>query len=455
MLSELPGRIGRYEIDRRIGAGGMALTYRCRLEGLGGFSKKVVIKVLHPEHFGDETYVQMFLDEARLSACLHHGNVAQVFEVGDDHGVPYMVMEFVNGPNLASVSRRIGPFGERPYGLIAHMMSAVARGLGHAHNLKGDDGKLLGIVHRDVSLGNIVLSRAGVPKLIDFGIAKWNDKQNVTEVGLLKGKLHYMAPEQMSGETDHRVDIYQLGVCLYWMSTGRPPYHHEDPARVWKMRLAGEITPPSDVVEGYPAALEEIVLTALATRPEDRWQSASELADMLEAFCFSHPVHAATDDAVGQWVQELVPPEEFEDPSSRIVGTNASRRSLGELVQERTSEAIPAAIANPPVEGGSELTMRPGPPSGLPTWAVVALTAAGTVGLAALLALFVVMAVSGQSTSDRAASIYLEEAGRLVEAGQRDAAVELVARAAAADPDDPDVVVELLRLQRELGAAAP
>ena len=396
----------------------------------------------------------MILDEARLSARLHHGNVAQVFEVGDDHGVPYMVMEFVNGPNLASVSRRIGPFGERPYGLIAHMLSSVARGLDHAHKLEGDDGRKLGIVHRDVSLGNIVLSRAGVPKLIDFGIAKWNDKQNVTEVGLLKGKLHYMAPEQMSGITDHRVDIYQLGVCLYWLSTGRPPYHHEDPARVWKMRLAGEITRPSEVVDGYPAALEEIVLTALATSPDDRWQSAAELADMLEAFCFSHPVYAATNDAVSEWVQELVPPEEFEDPSSRVVGTTSSRRSLGELVQERTSGAVPAAYSEPPVEGGSELTMRPEPESGVPTWAVVALTAAATVGVAALLALLVVINLPHGTEGDRAASVYLEEASRLVASGEREAAIDLVNRAAAAEPEDPDVVVELLRLQRELGAPA-
>lgn len=455
MLSELPGRIGRYEIDRRIGAGGMALTYRCRLEGLGGFSKKVVIKVLHPEHFGDGTYVQMFLDEARLSARLQHGNVAQVFEVGDDHGVPYMVMEFVNGPNLASVSRRIGPFGERPYGLIAHMLAGVARGLDHAHNIKGDDGKLLGIVHRDVSLANIVISSTGVPKLIDFGIAKWNDKQNVTEVGLLKGKLHYMAPEQMSGETDHRVDIYQLGVCLYWLTTGRPPCHHEDPARVWTMRLAGEITPPTELIDGYPEALEEIVLTALATQPEDRWQTGAELADMLEAFCFSHPVHAATTDAVGEWIQELVPPEEFEDPSSRIAPTSSSRRSLGELVQEQTSGTIPVVITDPPVEGGSELTMRPDSPSGLPIWSVVALTVAATVAGMAVVALLVLMSTSFQSESDRAAMVYLQEAERLVNVGERDAAEELVSLAAAAEPDDPDVVVELLRLQRTLKAATP
>ena len=451
MIAELPGRIGRYEIDRRIGAGGMALTYRCRLEGLGGFSKKVVIKVLHPDHFGDETYVQMFLDEARLSARLHHSNVAQVFEVGDDHGIPYMVMEFVNGPNLASVSRRIGRFGERPYGLMAHMLAAVARGLDHAHKLTGDDGAKLGIVHRDVSLGNIVVARSGVAKLIDFGIAKWKDKNNVTEVGLLKGKLHYMAPEQMSGVTDHRVDIYQLGVCLYWMSTGRPPCHDSDPARVWQMRLAGEITPPTQLVANYPAALEEIVLTALATDPEDRWQSAAELADMLEAFCFSHPAHAASDDAVSQWVQGLVPREEFEDPSSRVINTTGSRRSLGELVQEKTSGTIRSPEAIDLEDDGAEPTIRPGLQTSTPMWVAVVVTAVSTASLAALLALAVIWGITTGTQADRAARVYLDEASRLVAAGEHEAALHLVRRADAAEPQDPEVVVDLLRLQRELG----
>ena len=192
--TQLPGRIGRYVIDQRVGAGGMALTYRCRLEGIGGFSKRVVVKILHPDHVGEEGYEQMFLDEARLSARLHHGNVAQVFEVGDDHGIPYMVMEYVDGPNLARVTKMMGGDRGRPFGHIAHIFSGVCRGLAHAHRLTDDEGQPMGIVHRDVSLGNIVLGRDGVPKVIDFGIAQWSDKRNVTQVGLSRASCTTWPP---------------------------------------------------------------------------------------------------------------------------------------------------------------------------------------------------------------------------------------------------------------------
>lgn len=451
MLSEMPGRIGRYDIDRRIGAGGMALTYRCRLEGLGGFRKKVVVKVLHPDHVGDEQYVQMFLDEARLSARLHHANVAQVFEVGDDHGVPYMVMEFVNGPNLASVSRRIGPFGERPYGLIAHALAGVARGLGHAHSLRGDDGELLGIVHRDVSLGNIVVSREGVVKLIDFGIAKWNDKVDQTEVGLLKGKLHYMAPEQLSGEADHLVDVYQLGVCLYWLSTGRPPFHDADPAKVWKMRLEGDLRRPSSIVPDYPPELEEIVMTALATSKTDRWASATELADMLEAFSYSHPRFAADDERVSAWIRDVVPPEDFEEPSSRPIHPTTSTRSLGELVMESASGRVAPV---PPPEGMSELTMRPeseaGPQEMRPMWMVVAASVGATLVLVGLLLMGSMMLGSG----DHDAQVFITEAERLLEEeGDREAAAELLHLAEEAGPTNADLIVRLERIKRAVEAA--
>lgn len=455
MLAEMPGRIGRYEIDRRIGAGGMALTYRCRLEGLGGFSKKVVVKVLHPDHVGDESYVRMFLDEARVSAGLHHGNIAQVFEVGSDHGIPYMVMEFVNGPNLASVTRRIGPFGDRPYGLIAHLLAGVARGLDHAHGQVGEDGTLLGLVHRDVSLGNIVVSRDGVSKLIDFGIAKWNDKKDVTEVGLLKGKLHYMAPEQLKGLADHHVDIYQLGVCLYWLATGRPPFHHEDHAEVWRMRLAGNVPRPTELVSGFPSELEEILLTALATDPEKRWSSAVEMADMLEAFCYSHPKYAASDEAVAAWIRGLVPPEEFEDPSSRLLQTTTgSRRSLGELMNESASGAVAPVAPPEPSEGVSELTMRPDAMPARSLGAVIAASVAGSLFVVALLG-GIASVVMGDGAANSAARVYLDEAARMATDGDPEGAALMVNRALAEDPSDPELVVEITRLQRSLSGAAP
>lgn len=453
--AQLPGRIGRYVIDHRIGAGGMALTYKCRLEGIGGFTKRVVVKILHPDHVGEEGYEQMFLDEARLSARLHHNNVAQVFEVGDDHGIPYMVMEFVDGPNLARVTKLLGGSIDRPYGHIASIFAGVCRGLAHAHDLKDEEGRHLGIVHRDVSLGNIVLGRDGVPKVIDFGIAQWADKRNVTQVGLLKGKLHYMAPEQLEGEADHRSDIYQVGVCLYWMTTGRPPFHDDDPTKLWKARLKGIVTPPSRFIKGYPPELEEVILTALANKPEARWQSGEEMADMLEAFCLSHPRWSSSKDGIARWVHDTVPLTEDEELSLRQRSNPANTGrvpSLGELV----SGSSDAEAERPVDEGGSEPTIRP---EEVPVAAaaparsgarVAVLSSLATLAVAAVVALGVMFSGADRSQGNEAAALYLEEATRLVESGDMEGARGMLARAEHAEPDDPQLVIAVSRLRSRL-----
>lgn len=443
LVGELPGRIGRYEIERRIGAGGMALTYRCRLAGIGGFSKRVVVKILHPDHVGEESYVRMFLDEAKLSARLHHVNVAQVYEVGDDHGVPYMVMEHVDGSNLAEITRLLGR-GQKPWGHIAWLFAGICRGLGHAHGLRDDNGKALGIVHRDVSLGNIMIGRDGVPKLIDFGIAQWAQKENVTEVGMLKGKLHYMAPEQLRGQADHRADIYQLGVCLYWMTTGRPPFHDADPAKVWAARLDGDLKRPSQLVAGYPRELEEIVTTALAVDPARRWQSADELAAMLEAFCYSQPAFATSDEAVARWVRGLLPAElEEEREPSR---TGRSERSIGQVLSSNAAKA--ATLTG---DGPAPALTAPaaGPPAPGAPRALIATLSAGVVVL--LLAVAGLL-WSGGRDPDRAARLYLEEAERLAAEGKPDQAKDMLKRAEAAQPEEPELVVGISRMRTRLEA---
>jgi serine/threonine protein kinase len=441
MIGELPGRIGRYEIERRLGAGGMALTYRCRLAGIGGFSKRVVVKILHPDHVGESSYVGMFLDEARLSARLHHVNVAQVYEVGDDHGVPYMVMELVDGSNLAEITRLLGR-GQRPWGHIAWLFAGICRGLGHAHSLKDDSGKPLGIVHRDVSLGNIMIGRDGVPKLIDFGIAQWAQKENVTEVGMLKGKLHYMAPEQLRGQADHRADIYQLGVCLYWMTTGRPPFHDADPAKVWAARLDGDLKRPSAVTPGYPRELEEIVITALAVDPARRWQSADELAAMLEAFTYSQPSYATNDEAVARWVRGMLPGEldEEREPSR----TGRSERSLGQVLHDNgarpspiTGEA-PAPSVPPPTPPAA-----PAPPDRR-------LVLGLSVGVAVLLITLLGVIFGRTDEGDRAARLYLREAEVLLDEGRTEQALDMLQNAEEAGAKDPEVVVAISRLRSRL-----
>ena len=305
--------IGRYRVDRAVGRGGMSQTWRCTLGGMGGFRKLVLVKMLDPGRAADPEYVTMFLDEARLSARLSHPNIAQVFEVGEQDGVPWLAMEYVAGPTLAMIGRRLRDGGQRHYGHIGRLMADVARGLDHAHRLRDDHGRPLGIVHRDVSLGNAVVSPEGVARLIDFGIAWSRTKANQTADGVLKGKLHYMAPEQLDGAVDHRVDIYQAGVCLYWLLTGRPPFHHRDPVRLWRQRLEGNPRLPSSLRPDVPVALERVMLRALDRRPDQRFATAGALADALVAAVQASGPWRSTPAKVGPWVRSLFSDTDWDD----------------------------------------------------------------------------------------------------------------------------------------------
>jgi serine/threonine-protein kinase len=339
-------QVGRYMVDRQIGVGGMALTYRCRLSGMGGFEKQVVIKLLHPTHQDDGNFISMFLDEARLMARLSHPNIAQVFEIDNHDGLPYIVMEYVAGPNLAMVLKKLQPMEDRKVHLAAWIMAGVCRALSHAHALTDDNGQELHIIHRDVSLGNILVAPDGCSKLIDFGIAKWKLKTNVTEVGMLKGKVHYLAPEQITNQVDHRVDIYQAGVCLYWLATGQPPFHSEDPMQLWRDRMEGRVTMPTQLWTNFPPELEAIILRSLARDPQERYQTGGEMADALVGFCNTHSRYNANDRAVAAWMRELFTPEEFEQlagrsPSQRTDGKSGPLRNVPNGEGSSISQQMP------------------------------------------------------------------------------------------------------------------
>ncbi|MCB9742234.1 MAG: protein kinase [Alphaproteobacteria bacterium] len=324
--------IGRYRIDRLLATGGMALTYRACRDGIGGFTKYVVLKALHPDYHGDEKVYRRFLDEARLCARLNHSNISQVFEVDEHEGVPYMVLEYIPGPDLNRLLRRIEG-GPRPYGHLARALIGVCRGLDYAHDAKGDDGEPLNLVHRDISLENVLISLEGKAKVIDFGIARWDQRNEVTNVGVVRGKEMFLPPEQSMGELDRRADIYQVGVCLYWLSTGQPPFPRDDPMQLWQDRNEGRFLPPSVLVEGYPEALERVVLKAMALNPEDRYATAGELASDLEGFCLSAPEHHSDDEQVAAWLATLFTESEVLDfkgsatpsaPGSAVITTTTS-----------------------------------------------------------------------------------------------------------------------------------
>ncbi len=291
-------RVGRYELIYRLGSGGMATVFVGRLSGPAGFERMVAIKVIHQHLADSKKFVNMFLDEARMAALIHHPNVVEIHEVGRDQGLFYMVGEFVHGPDLGKLLRRIE---DRNTALspafAAHIAAQVCLGLQAAHETRGKDGNLLNLIHRDVSPNNVLISYDGYIKLIDFGVAWAKNKLAHTESGALKGKIGYISPEQILGqEVDHRSDIFSVGVLLYIMATLTHPFPGKSDAERLNKIISGEITPPRKVRPDVHPGLEEIILKAMASSPDERYTTASVMAKELEAFISSLGETVKTED---------------------------------------------------------------------------------------------------------------------------------------------------------------
>jgi serine/threonine protein kinase len=269
-------RLGKYEVVGHLATGGMASVYLARLCGLGGFERHVVLKTLRSEDVADPALVPMFLDEARVVATLHHQHIAQVFEVGEDSGTYFLAMEYVHGETVRHVLETMRERGRQlPLDFCLSIVCACAAGLHHAHERRGVDGASLGIVHRDVTPSNVIASYDGSIKLIDFGIAKATTRTTITRSGLIKGKVGYMAPEQVRGYVvDRRSDVFSLGVLVYELTTQTRAFDGENQFEQLERTARGELTPPSVVCPSYPPSLERLVLRALEVDPDDRYPSA-------------------------------------------------------------------------------------------------------------------------------------------------------------------------------------
>ena len=234
---------GKYEIGARLGGGGMAEVFRASVRGAAGFSRPVAIKRIHPEVSSDERFADMFVNEAKLTSLLHHPNVVSVLDFDrDDEGRLFLVMEMVEGVDLRQLQRS-GPI---PRAVAVHVVAEALRGLGYAHELT-DGGRPLGIVHRDVSPHNVLLSWDGAVKVSDFGIAKAFAATGVTESGLIKGKLSYMSPEQAHAlRLDARSDLFAAGVILHELLTGRPLFGGGAAADVFARLLVRPIPSPRE-----------------------------------------------------------------------------------------------------------------------------------------------------------------------------------------------------------------
>jgi len=280
----LPASFGRYTLLERVGGGGMATVYRASLSAAGGFEKDVAVKVIRHELSEEPQFTAMFLDEARLSARLNHANIVQTFDFGEADGVHFLAMELVRGRTLAALLRICRAKGIR-LGLAPslHVAAEVAKALGYAHRLSGPGGERLGIVHRDVSPQNVLISREGEVKLADFGIAKAVNRSHVTQPGRVRGKCAYMAPEQVRGEElDGRADVFALGIVLWECLAGRPLFEGDSDAAVLMQVLEKELSPPSSFALEVPPAVDELVLRLLARDKGERPDSTAAARDLAD-----------------------------------------------------------------------------------------------------------------------------------------------------------------------------
>lgn len=281
----LPQRLGQYTLIELLGLGGMAEVFLAQQDGPSGFRRKLVIKRIHPHLSVDERFVQMFLREARVAAGLQHRNIVRIDELGEDGGIYFIAMEFVEGLTLLRLARRAWRSGlSLPMELAVSAAADAATALHYAHSYIDVDGSARRIVHRDVSPDNLIVDRAGNTKLLDFGVAKAAGSISVTRAGEVKGKVPYMAPEQLHGKPlDGRADLYSLGATLYWLLTGRRPFHGGTDLEVMQAIAYETPVPPRELNAEIPELLDTIIQRLLSKKPEDRHENGQVLADELAA----------------------------------------------------------------------------------------------------------------------------------------------------------------------------
>lgn len=280
-------RVGKYRILSELGRGGMANVFLAVARGPGGVSKLVVLKALLPDFATEPDALSMFLDEARLAAQLNHANVVQTYEVGTEGDRHIIVMEYLEGQSLSGLAKRAEASG-RPLPLNLHLRIVinVLEGLHYAHELSAYDGSPLSFVHRDVSPQNIFVTYDGQVKVLDFGIAKANSSSTHTATGIVKGKISYMAPEQMVADAvDRRADIYSVGCMLWAIATGRKLWKDVPDVQIMRRVINGELPTPQSVNPGCDDELNRIVMKALATNVGERYQTALDLQADIEAYC--------------------------------------------------------------------------------------------------------------------------------------------------------------------------
>lgn len=366
---------GRYTILRQLGAGGMGEVLLARQSGLPGVERPVVLKKVLPHLANDPEFIRRFLDETRVASLLTHGNIVQVYEVGEVDGQYFMAMEYVDGPDLREVLATLKAAGRRmPEHLALYVLVEVAKGLAYAHERTGPDGAPLGIVHRDVSPANLLLSYDGQVKLTDFGVAKAAARLSLSLPGTLHGKVYYMSPEQVSGgECDQRSDAFSLGVVAWEMLAGRRPFEGDSDVAVIDAVRRCEPEPLSKVAPWVAPSLAAIVERSLRKDPAARYPDLHEFQAALTSYMLeAHTLVSAR--SLADFLSSLRPdrPEQPAGPAPSLeeaaasLARDAATREGGEAQRTRTV----APPSPPPARDGQAAA-----PRGHLPW-VVALTVA-------------------------------------------------------------------------------
>ncbi|HTL33166.1 MAG TPA: serine/threonine-protein kinase [Kofleriaceae bacterium] len=363
----------RYRVIDKLESGGMAEVFRAESSGLEGFRKQVAIKRVLPHLGRNSKFISMFLDEARLSAQLSHSNCVQVFDIGVRDDAYFIVMEFVDGANLKSIATSMRNNGRSfPIPAATYIAHEICKGLSYAHELTDRNGMPLNLVHRDVSPPNVLVTKHGEVKIVDFGLAKASSQIEPSEPGVIKGKFAYLSPEAAQGEeVDCRADIFAVGIILWELLTSRRLYDGDTDVQVFHKAQVAKVPPVSQINRNVPPELESIVNRALARDRNERYSSARELGQDLSRFMFrfAQPVS-------GYDIATIVQATMREKENARLAQGSFIHRLIEEALFEFTSlrddrDGDPAPLSGMLVAAAAplneELFVNSGSPAGMPT----------------------------------------------------------------------------------------
>ena len=340
----------RYRVVEKLESGGMAEVFRAESEGLQGFRKQVAIKRVLPHLSSKKKFISMFLDEARLSAQLSHSNCVQVFDIGVGDNAFFIVMEFVDGANLKSIIEHIKKTGhDFPVEHAVYLSLELCKGLSYAHELTDNSGVPLHIVHRDMSPPNVLITKNGEVKIVDFGLAKANSQLEKSEPGIIKGKFSYLSPEAAMGqEVDLRTDIFAVGIILWELLSGQRLFLGDTDFQTVKRVQAAQVPSISQINRKVPLELEKIMARALARDPAARYGTARELGLDLSKFLFKFGVPVSTFD-VSSLVQGAMKERQRHRPIQASIIDKLIEEALFEFTSLTDDKAAPSGGAKPVV----------------------------------------------------------------------------------------------------------